>query len=459
MHRRDALTEELTSAVIDYAVQRMRMHPPPLDHGRTLAELRASAGKAITAPGLGGHEALRLFAEVLAPACISVDHPLFLSFVPAAPTEASILFDLVVGASNVYAGSWMEGSGAIFAENQALRYVADLAGLPAEVGGVFVSGGTAGNLSALLAARWRWRQRAAGRFDRTRGVILASAGAHSSIGSAARAMDADVVGIPVDGSGRLCAAAARLIVDALSEVDRRRVFAVVGTAGTTNAGVIDELDGLADLAAVEGFWFHVDAAYGGAALAAPSVRARFVGIERADSLILDPHKWLFAPFDCCALVYRDPHEARRAHTQHAEYLDVLHAGADDSSEEWNASDLAHHLSRRARGLPLWFSLVTHGTDAYRQAVETTLATARRVADLVRGAPHLELILEPELTVVMFRRHGWVAEDYQRWSARLLAAGVAFVVPSSWQGETVLRLCIVNPLTTAEQVGEMLDTLR
>ncbi len=121
---------------------------------------------------------------------------------------------------------------------------------------------------------------------------------------------------------------------------------------------------------------HVDGAYGGAALAAPSVRHRFAGVEAADSFIVDPHKWLFAPFDSCALLYRDPEVARRAHTQHAEYLEVLQ---DDHGigPEWNASDYAHHLSRRARGLPLWFSLATHGTEAYAEAVETTLAGGPR----------------------------------------------------------------------------------
>ena len=136
------------------------MDPPPLDGPRTLAELRAAAGATITPEGIGGLEALRIFGDVLAPACISVDHPRFLSFVPAAPTEAAILFDLVVGASSIYGGSWLEGGGAVFAENEALRWIADLAGMPAEAGGVFVSGGTAGNLSALVAARWRWRSQA-----------------------------------------------------------------------------------------------------------------------------------------------------------------------------------------------------------------------------------------------------------------------------------------------------------
>jgi len=455
MHQHDTSLEVLTQAVLRYAVDRMRLDPPPLDHDRTAAELRAMAGHTVTPVGLGGLEALRVFADVLAPACISVDNPRFLSFVPAAPTEASILFDLVVGASSIYAGSWMEGAGAVFAENEALRWLADLAGLPAGAGGAFVSGGTAGNLSALIAARWRWRHRADGRFDRTRGLMLASAGAHSSVAAAARAMDADVVMVPADEQGRLTTAALRATVDALELADRERLFAIVATCGTTNAGVIDELDGVAAVAAELGAWFHVDGAYGGAGLAAPSVRPRYRGIEQADSFIVDPHKWLFAPFDCCALVYREPLEARRAHTQHAEYLDVLHS---DDAGEWNPSDFAHHLSRRARGLPFWFSLATYGTDAYRDAVERTLDVARESAALVAAAPHLELIMEPELSVVMFRRVGWTPEQYQAWSDRMLDEQVAFVVPSSWQGSTILRYCIVNPRTTVADIALIIDSL-
>jgi glutamate/tyrosine decarboxylase-like PLP-dependent enzyme len=457
MHSHDRATEELTEAVLRYAVDRVRLDPPPLDRPRTPHQLRDAAGPTITSGGIGGLEALRVFEEVLAPACISVDHPRFLSFVPAAPTEASILFDLVVGASSVYAGSWLEGAGAVHAENEALRWIADLAGLPAGAGGVFVSGGTAGNLSALIAARWRWRQRAGGAHDRSRGLMIASAGAHSSIAQAARAMDADVVAVPADDHGRLLGTTLRTTVDALDAVDRERLFAVVATSGTTNVGVVDDLAGAAEIAAQLDTWFHVDGAYGGAALAAPSVRHLFDGIERADSFIVDPHKWLFAPFDSCALLYRDPTIARAAHTQHAEYLDVLHAD-DVADEPWNPSDYAHHLSRRARGLPLWFSLATHGTDAYTAAVETTLDTTRAAARLIDEHPVTELLLEPQLSIVLFRRRGWTPERYQAWSDAELAAGRSFVVPTTWQGETVLRCCIVNPRTTTDDIASILATL-
>lgn len=460
MHRHDSAMEELTDAIVRYAVDRIRLTPPPLDHPLAPDELRSLVGATVTPDGIGGLEALRLFGEVLAPACISTDHPRFLSFVPAAPTEASILFDLVVGASSIYGGSWLEGAGAVFAENEALRWIADLAGLPATAGGVFVSGGTAGNLSALLAARWKWRADAGGAHDRTRGLMLVSSGAHSSIAQAARAMDADLVVVPADERGRLTASGIRATAETLPEEERERLFAVVATSGTTNAGVVDDLAASADVADELGTWLHVDGAYGGAGLAAPSIRRLYDGVERADSFIVDPHKWLFAPFDSCALVYRDPEIGRLAHTQHAEYLDVLHTDHEYASESanWNASDYAHHLTRRARGLPFWFSLATYGTDAYTEAVERTLETARDGAALVDAAEHLELVMEPELSIVLFRRRGWDAAAYHAWSDEQLRDGAAFVTPSAWGTETVLRWCIVNPTTSVDDLAAIVESL-
>lgn len=460
MHRHDPTIARLADAAITYSLDRIRMDPVPLDAPRPYADLLTAVGQTITVDGIGGAEALQLFTEVLAPACISVDHPRFLSFVPGAPSEASVIFDMVVSASGIYAGSWLEASGAVFAENQALRWLADLAGLPDSAGGVFVSGGTNGNLSALIAARHRWRTRQPGRFDRVRGIVLASAGAHSSIAQAAHAMDVDLMTVPVDERGRLVGPALRGVLDGLDDDDRGRAFAVVATGGTTNVGVVDDLTGVADVCESAGLWFHVDGAYGLAALCAPSVRHLFEGVERADSLIVDPHKWLFAPYDACALIYRNVHDGRRAHTQNAEYLDVLHRGDDDNGPwlEMNPADMAHHLSRRARGLPLWFSLATHGTRAYTKAMEVTLEVARQAAEEVRRRSHLKLVLEPDLSVVMFRRLGWRPDDYRRWSDAQLATGTSFTVPTTWQGETVLRICIVNPRTTRADIVDILDSL-
>ncbi|MBM3805859.1 MAG: aminotransferase class V-fold PLP-dependent enzyme [Actinobacteria bacterium] len=457
MHYHDQNSEKLAAAVVDYALDRIRLDPPPLDAPKSLSQLQALVGNTITPEGLGGLKVLEIFTQHLARACISVDHPLFLSFVPGAPTESAVLFDLVLSASNIYGGSWLESAGAVFAENQALQWVASLANFPSTSSGVFVSGGTAGNLSALIVARWRWRQNGKGALDRVRPMIVSSSSAHSSVGLAANAMDADIVKVEADAQGRMSGVNLRNAVASLDPQDRDRVCAVVATAGTTNLGVIDDLVAASDQARELGAWFHVDGAYGAAALCAPSVRHLFVGIERADSFIVDPHKWLFGPFDCCALIYRDPDTARRAHTQRAEYLEVL-TQQDLGDALANPSDLAHHLSRRARGLPFWFSVATHGTEAYEEAMEITLQVTREATALIKNAPYLELLLEPELSVIIFKRKGWSPEQYQTWSDRMLNEGRAFVVPTTFNGETILRFCIINPRTTIDEVADILKSL-
>jgi L-2,4-diaminobutyrate decarboxylase len=450
VHRYTEETDRLAQAVIDYACRRMRLDPVPLDGPKPLAELQALAGDTISAEGLGGVRALKLFDDVLSKACISVDHPRYLSFIPAAPTEAASLFDLVVGASSIYGGSWLEGAGAVYAENQALRWIADLAGFPEQAGGVFVQGGTLGNLSALVAARHDALARRGGERP-SRWVVACSAEAHSSIAHAARVMDIDILAVPVDSAGRLTG---ETLESALSEHGADNVFAVVATAGTTNFGIVDELASVSAVAAEHGLWFHVDGAYGIAALAAPSVRAIFAGIENADSFIVDPHKWLFAPFDACALLYRDPAKGRAAHTQSASYLDVI----NDRPDEWNPSDYAYHLSRRARGLPFWFSLATHGTAAYTEAIESTLTVARAAAEEIRTRSYVELVREPDLSVVVFRRIGWMPEQYHDWSDRLMRAHYAFVTPTSHAGETITRFAIISPRTTVADICGILDTM-
>ncbi len=453
MHAFDEATDEFAWAIFRYAIDRVRLDPPPLDGPRSPQELRAAVGPTITPGGIGGMRALEVFAEHLAPACISTDHPRFLSFVPAAPTQASVLFDIVVGASSLFAGSWLEGAGAVHAENEAMRWLADLAGLPRSAGGVFVSGGTSGNLSALVAAREaaRARRQAVGDGEPRRWAIVGAASAHSSIDASGRVMDVDVLAAPVDPERRLRGdAVAAAIDDAPSGTE---VFAVVATAGTTNLGIVDDLMSVGEVCRERQLWFHVDGAYGAAGLAAPSVRHRFAGIDMADSLVVDPHKWLFAPFDCAALIYREPELARRAHRQHAAYLEPI-----TGDDEWNPSDYAHVLSRRARGLPLWFSLATHGTDAYRDAIERTVSVARAIADEIAALAHLELVCAPELSTVAFRRQGWAMADYQRWSDDLLSAGRAFVTPTSVDGEPALRFCIINPRTTVEELREIVSTL-
>jgi len=437
--------------VLKYARERLLMDPIPLDGAQTEKYLESAAGQTITPEGLGSTRAMELFEHTLAPACLSTDHPRYLSFIPCAPTQEAAAFDVVVGASSIYGGSWMEGAGAVYAENQALRWISDLAGLPEAAGGVFVPGGTVGNLSALVVARHTARARATEAGTGARPYrIAATDNAHSSVVSMAAVMDAEVCGVTVDDKLRMTGAELR---KTLEENGPETFFAVVATSGTTNFGVVDDLASVAEVCREFGIWLHVDGAYGGAGLAAPSVRPLFAGIEHADSFIVDPHKWLFAPFDCCALIYREPELARLAHTQEAGYLDVI-----TKSAEWNPTDYSIGLTRRARGLPLWYSLAVHGTDAYVEAIESTIEVTRFAADEIGRRPYLEAVREPDLSVVVFRRVGWSPEDYQAWTDRLLGEEFAFVVPTTFRGETLTRFAIVNPHTTKEDINAILDTM-
>ena len=447
MHRPGALNK-LRGKVIDYATERMNLDPAPLDSPRTLEELTATAGQTITEQGLGGEQALELFAEVLAPATISIDHPNYLSFIPAAPTEASSLFDLVVSASSIYGGSWKEGAGAVYAENQVLEFLARECGLPEGAGGVFVQGGTLGNLSALVAARESAKQT----LGPKRWAVIASIESHSSLKAAAKVMDIEIVTGPcVDG--RFTEAGARQAIESAISAGLTP-FAVVGTAGTTNFGIVDDLAGVGRVAKEFGLWFHVDGAYGLAGILSPAHRHLYEGVELADSFIVDPHKWLFAPFDACALVYRNPAIARAAHTQHGDYLDTLTETGD-----FNPSDHAFNLTRRVRGLPLWFSMATHGVALYREAVAANIALAHEIANEIANRDYLQLVRNPELSVVVFERKEWDKADYQRWSDELLDSGFAFVVPSSHEGKPNTRFAIVNPTTKYSDLVQILDSMR
>jgi len=443
--------DRLASLILDYCQWRLALDPVDLDHPGDKAELDKALDGVLGSGPRDPAAVLELFSEQLAPAVISCDSPRFLAFIPAAPTKASLLFDMVVSCSSLQGTSWLEAAGAVSAENQALRLLADLAGLPGTAGGCFVSGGSAGNLSALVVARETGRRRLGENSPPCLRVAVSDQ-AHSSIGKALRVIGMDALVVEADDH-RLTGAALEAALE--DDPDPASVIGVAATAGTTNAGIIDDLASISGVVEARQLWFHVDAAYGGAALFAPSVRDRFAGIERADSLVIDPHKWLFAPFDCAALIYRHPELARAVHTQDASYLDVLHT---DAPEEWNPSDYAYHLTRRARGLPLWFSLAVYGTDAYRDAVEVALDLARRTAALIDRAPHLELLRQPELSVLLYRRRGWSADDYSSWSTRLLADQIGFVTPTKWEGETVARLAFLHPDTTLEIVAEILATM-
>lgn len=444
---------EMTLDVMKYTIDRISNVTPELGSPRKEEELLRIVGETITPEGIGGENAFQLFRDVLVKATVPIDHPRHLAFVPAAPTRAAIMFDLVTSASSIHGAYWMEGAGGIFCENQAMKWLVSLTGLPQTAFGVFTSGGTAANLSALVTAREEWRSQNP-KFQKERVLLLTSNGAHSSIKSMAKVMDADVHLINSEEEF-LSGKDLQKEIENLSETDRNRLFAVVATGGTTNAGIIDELDSIADLCEKEQIWLHVDCAYGGGALAANSVRHLFNGIERADSITIDPHKWLFSPYDCGAVIYKDLSLAEKAHSQKGAYLEIF---KDEGAQGFNPADYQIQLTRRLRGLPLWFSLAMHGTNKYREAIERGIELAQISAEKIGKHEDLELVRPASLSVVLFKRKGWTAEDYRNWTYKNHRDGFALVTPSSYKGESVIRFCFINPDTTEDDIDKILETL-
>ncbi len=432
-------------AILSWSAARIRSGPDPETGAMPASELARLLAGSVTADGIGAEEAMRRFREVIVPAVRAQDHPMNLAYVPAAPTPAALAIDLAVSAAEMFGGTWEAGAGGIAAENQAIQWLASLAGFGPDAGGTFVPGGTHGNLSALYVAREHARMVAGDPHMAT--AVVTSTQAHSSIATAARVLDVELLSVDGDERGRLSGADVASVT-----AEHRHVTTVVGSAGTTNEGIIDDLSGIGQQCRQHNLWFHVDGAYGLAALASEKARPRFAGIELADSFVVDPHKWLFAPYDSCALVYRDPARAAAANAQHAPYLDGI------DREATNPADLAIQLSRRIRGLPLWFSLATYGTRRYGDAIDQVLATTSTIRDGIAADPALRLRDEPDLSVLVFGRIGWDLDRMWRWSAEHRDAGTILCVPTTYQGDPVFRICVVSPDTDPAAVLARLATM-
>jgi|TARA_R110000796_G_scaffold11552_3_gene38961 glutamate/tyrosine decarboxylase-like PLP-dependent enzyme len=455
MHKVDFEMVEMTLDVMKYAIGRITHPAPELGKPKKEEELKTLVGETITPDGIGGERAFQLFKEVLIKATVPIDHPRHLAFVPASPTRAAVMFDLVTSASSIHGAYWMEGAGGIFCENEAMKWLVSLTGLPKGSFGVFTSGGTAANLSAMVTARENWRKNPAN--INKKGLIITSSGAHSSVKSMAKVIDCDV--LLVETEEQMTAEALNNSINSLDAQQRDRLFAVVATGGTTNAGIIDDLSGIAEICGTQNLWFHVDAAYGGGALASKLARPLFQGIEKADSITIDPHKWLFSPYDCGAIIYKNPELAKEAHSQEGSYLEIF---KDEGAHGFNPSDYQIQLTRRVRGLPLWFSLAMHGTDKYSWAVDQGIGLANLAGELIEKHPLVELVREPSLSCVLFRRKGWLPQDYTHWTYKNHREGFALVTPTKYRQkgvyETVARFCFINPDTTEKDISMILDSM-
>ena len=440
LHGAAGFPPHVAASVADWIAARVE-HAPL---GRTLApsEMYPLLDGTFTAGGLGADEAWRRFVERVVPNTVGLDSERYLAFIPVAPSAAGVWMEAAVGAATFSAESWLEAAGAVAAENQTLRWLADVLGMPESSGGCFMSGGSIGNLSALAVARES--------ASADRPLVAVADTAHASVFNSLRLLGLDdVLVVPTGADGRFTGEAL-----AVAAGDRADLGIVVAAGGSTNAGVVDDLDGLADECARRKAWLHVDAAYGGAAMLLPERRALFDGIDRADSVIIDPHKWLFAPQGSCALLYREPARAAEVHTQHGPYIDILHG----DEPLWNPSDYGYQLTRRASGLPLWFALAVHGVDAHTEAVRTAVELAALAAQRLEAIDHVSLVMQPSLGVVLFRREGWGRYEWQAWARRLLTDGIAFVAPSTWKGEPVGRLVFLHPRTPVTVIDEIMTTL-
>jgi aromatic-L-amino-acid/L-tryptophan decarboxylase len=438
LHGVDSDVGDLGERAVEWIKQRLANSPVGVIGDKP--SLDAALAGSVSDNGLGLDQAWLRFEQVVAPNNIGLDSERFLAFIPLSPSVASVWMDSIVSAANFSAESWLEGAGAVAAENQVIDLLCRAAGMPAGAAGCFMSGGSIGNLSALAVGRERADDRR---------VVAVADTAHASVDNALHLLGLEPLVVPTGPDCRLTGEALRTAIG-----DRRDVGIVVAAGGSTNAGVIDDLAGCADVAEEIDAWFHVDGAYGLATILLPELRDRFVGLERADSFIVDPHKWLFATAGSCALVYSNPLLARQVHTQHGPYIDVLRT--DDDA--FNPCDLGYQLTRRASGLPIWFALALHGVDAHRAAIRRGISLAAAMADALEAHPVTELIMRPELGVVLFRRQGWGTVEWKAWATNLLRTGTAFVAPSTYKGEAVGRLVFMHPRTPESIIDELMISL-
>jgi glutamate/tyrosine decarboxylase-like PLP-dependent enzyme len=371
--------------------------------------------------------ALDVLLEHVLPFMQHGDHPRFFARVPSPSNAVSALGDALAVSLNAFAGSWAGGSGPAALELVVLDWLRSWCGLPEETEGVLVSGGSVGSLTALAAAREALPPGA---------VAWCSDQTHASVLRALRLLGVRYEVLPTDGDFRLPP-------EAIGE----EPGIVVATAGTTNTGAVDPLPELAALAREHGHWLHVDGAYGAPAVLTDRGSELLRGIEHADSLVLDPHKWLFQPYEIGSVLVRRPGALERAFSMFPEYLrDVGVAG-----EEVAFRDRGPQLSRGTRALKLWLSMQVFGLDAFRAAIDRGLDLAEQAERL--AAERFEVVTPAQLAILTFR-----VPDADALAARATADG--FVVPSTTvlRGETVLRMCTINPRTTDQELAASVERL-
>ena len=443
-------------AAVDALAARMAdPEAEPVLRRATPAEMRERLGGAPPEQGAGLDAVLARVIEDVLPYQAGTNHPGYFAFIPYFTTWPGALAELIAAAINVSPWAWMESPAATQIELEVIDWFRGWLGMPESTAGLLVSGGSAANLTALLVAR----EAAGGPSEDS--VVYVSDQGHSSLARTARAMGLrphQIRVLPTDDRWRLQPETVIAAVGA----DRRagRVpIALCASAGSTSTGAVDPLPELADVCAAEGLWLHVDAAYGGFAALTPEGRALLTGIERADSVTVDPHKWLFQPLECGGVLVRDGERLARTFAIHPDYLDSTetHTTGEANLGEWGLQ-----LSRGTHALKVWMSVQAFGLAAFRAAIDRNMELAAYAEELVHGHDTLTVMAPASLGIVCFRRE-WPGCDEAETERRGIAladalerSGDAFVSTTRLAGRHAIRLCILNPTSGAAHVRRVIE---
>lgn len=433
--------------VVDMVVDRFEQrNAEPVVSTGDAATLTDQLGGALPDTPMDPDASLDLMAEVALGHMQHGDHPRYFARVPGPASFAAILGDWMGTGFNSICASWGGGSGTAVVENTVVSWVAEMLGLPSQTEGVLLSGGSMANFTGFCVAR----------SEVGRGVAYLMDQTHASLPRNLRQMglhDEEIRILPSDATLRMCP---DVLAAAIEEDIGKglKPMMVVATAGTTNTGAADPLDAIADICERHDIWLHVDGAYGAPGAITQAGRAVLKGLERADSVVLDPHKWFFQPYDLGMCFVTRPGALDRCFSMDPEYLKDVQA-----DNEVNYGNRSLELTRRSRALKLWMSLRTYGADTFREGVAHGIALAEEAERQIRAAPKTWEVLSPaQLGIVCFALKGADAEDHAKRASHLADSGFATVSTTSLHGRTALRLCTINPLTTAKDIQLTLELL-
>lgn len=433
---------------VDRAVEHLaRLGDKRVARRVTSTEMAGLVGEPLPRRGAGIDSSLDRFFDEMLPHATLVNHPRFFAYIPGPGSFAGAVGEWVVAATNLFVGSWLGGGSMAQLELQVLEWLREAVGLPEGYEGILCSGGSMANLGALAAARTRL-------VDPSLGVVYTSDEAHFSVAKAAHVLGAAaprIRSLPSDDRQRLQVSE----VEAAMARDRAaglQPWLVAATAGTTSTGAIDPIDQLADLCAETDTWLHVDAAYGGAVALLPERRVWLAGLSRADSITLDPHKWLYCPFECGCLLTRHLDALQAAFTADGQYMQ------DVPRDEVNFFERGPELSRGNRGARLWLHLRSVGFDAIAEAIEEDLRLCRLARDLLDEDERVRIATEPSMSIFTFEVEGGEPAGRELLE-RILEDGYLMLSSSRVRDRFVLRFCVVNHRTTEEDLRTSVARIR